>query len=191
MEIKRIFYLIMSTCSLLILGACSDNVESSSIDDNVAEVTEERSTEEKTINEDEIQKGNQETKDEEKKDSIDTSLTIVLNDVVPYDPNIHDVYSYEVNFPLTFINHTNKDIEGFTAITYFYDIFDELLMELDLKYDYGTINANNSIDWVAAYDINQFKEEDMRFYSVPFENIKFNYEITSIIFSDGTKLTME
>ena len=35
MEIKRIFYLIMLSCSLLILGACSDNVESSSIDKNV------------------------------------------------------------------------------------------------------------------------------------------------------------
>lgn len=89
---------------------------------------------------------------------------------------------------MTFINHTNKDIKGFTTITYFYDMFGELLMELDLKYDYGTIKAKDSIDWVAAYDINQFKE-DMRFYSVPFENVTFNYEITSIVFSDGTTLT--
>ncbi|MFY0521275.1 hypothetical protein ACOMCU_26140 [Lysinibacillus sp. UGB7] len=118
---------------------------------------------------------------------LNTSLTLVLDNVIPRDPSIDDsVYGYELNFMMKFINHTDKDIKGFIAETFFYDMFGELVYTLDLKYEWDSILANDSTSFNTAVDLNQFKDADMRFYNLPFKNMTFNYNIKSIIFADGT-----
>lgn len=125
--------------------------------------------------------------DEEK--SLKTSLTIRLDDIIQVSPETHDVYSKELSLPMTFINHTDKDIKGFHASTYYNDMFGELIFELEMKYEYDIIPANDSIQWLGGFDINQFNEHHMRLYTVPYENVVFKYEILSIYFMDGTVIS--
>lgn len=121
---------------------------------------------------------------------LSTSITINLDDKIQISPETHDVYSEEISLPLTIINHTDKDIKGFLTDTIYRDMFGEIIYELELKYEYDIIPANDSIQWVGAFDVNRFNENDMRFYTVPFENINFEYKINSIYFTDGTSIEL-
>ncbi|ODV57364.1 MULTISPECIES: hypothetical protein [Lysinibacillus] len=188
-------FLLLSLFYVLILSACNQKEES------VDKSGEKEQEKVETLNQEEKEKAETSNQDVESIEKIsnneeiaednhlNTSLTLVLEDVIPRDPSIdHNVYGYELNFILKYINHTDKDIKGFLAETYFYDMFGELVYTLDFKYEWDVIPANGSTNFNTAVDLNQFKDADMRFYNLPFENMTFNYKIKSIIFTDGTSI---
>ncbi|HBJ00226.1 MAG TPA: hypothetical protein DDY89_03835 [Lysinibacillus sp.] len=188
-------FLLLSLFYVLILSACNQKEES------VDKSGEKEQEKVETLNQEEKEKAETSNQDVESIEKIsnneeiaednhlNTSLTLVLEDVIPRDPSIdHNVYGYELNFILKYINHTDKDIKGFLAETYFYDMFGELVYTLDFKYECDVIPANGSTNFNTAVDLNQFKDADMRFYNLPFENMTFNYKIKSIIFTDGTSI---
>lgn len=188
-------FLLLSLFYVLILSACNQKEES------VDKSGEKEQEKVETLNQEEKEKAETSNQDVESIEKIsnneeiaednhlNTSLTLVLEDVIPRDPSIdNNVYGYELNFILKYINHTDKDIKGFLAETYFYDMFGELVYTLDFKYDWDVIPANGSTNFNTAVDLNQFKDADMRFYNLPFENMTFNYKIKSIIFTDGTSI---
>ncbi|MFA1738968.1 hypothetical protein [Lysinibacillus fusiformis] len=190
-------FLLLSLFYVLILSACNQKEES------VDKSGEKEQEKVETLNQEEKEKAetsnsNQDVESIEKisnneeiteDNHLNTSLTLVLEDVIPRDPSIdHNVYGYELNFILKYINHTDKDIKGFLAETYFYDMFGELVYTLDFKYEWDVIPANGSTNFNTAVDLNQFKDADMRFFNLPFENMTFNYKIKSIIFTDGTSI---
>lgn len=195
---NKIKLLFLGLCYVLILSACNqkeENVENSG--ENEQEKVETLIQEEKekvdTSNQDDVVESDEEisnnNEDIAEDSHLNTSLTLILEDVIPRDPSIdNNVYGYELNFILKYINHTDKDIKGFLAETYFYDIFDELVYTLDFKYEWDVIPANGSTNFNTAVDLNQFKDADMRFYNLPFENMTFKYKIKSIIFTDGTSI---
>lgn len=190
-------FLLLSLFYVLILSACNQKEESvDKSGENEHEKVETLNQEEKekaeTSNQDDLVESVEKISNNEEiaeDNHLNTSLTLVLEDVIPRDPSIdNNVYGYELNFILKYINHTDKDIKGFLAETYFYDMFGELVYTLDFKYEWDVIPANGSTNFNTAVDLNQFKDADMRFYNLPFENMTFNYKIKSIIFTDGTSI---
>lgn len=190
-------FLLLSLFYVLILSACNQKEESvDKSGENEQEKVETLNQEEKekaeTSNQDDLVESVEKISNNEEiaeDNHLNTSLTLVLEDVIPRDPSIdNNVYGYELNFILKYINHTDKDIKGFLAETYFYDMFGELVYTLDFKYEWDVIPANGSTNFNTAVDLNQFKDADMRFYNLPFENMTFNYKIKSIIFTDGTSI---
>lgn len=190
-------FLLLSLFYVLILSACNQKEESvDKSGENEQEKVETLNQEEKekaeTSNQDDLVESVEKISNNEEiaeDNHLNTSLTLVLEDVIPRDPSIdNNVYGYELNFFLKYINHTDKDIKGFLAETYFYDMFGELVYTLDFKYEWDVIPANGSTNFNTAVDLNQFKDADMRFYNLPFENMTFNYKIKSIIFTDGTSI---
>ncbi|MFJ7954581.1 hypothetical protein ACIQZG_24075 [Lysinibacillus sp. NPDC096418] len=127
-----------------------------------------------------------ETKVKEKS-KLNDSITIQLVEKTPRDSS-YDA-DYILNFKLKITNHTDKDIKGFIGETYFYDMFGELLYTVDLKYEWDLIPANNSIDFNSGFKLNNFNDNDVRLFNLPFENMKFDYKISSIIFNDGTTIS--
>ncbi len=198
MKISKIkVFLLLSVFYVLILSACNQEeakVDNDSTGEHEQEKVESLKQKEKedASNPDNIVESVEKTtnkKEIAEDNHLNTYLTLKLNDVLPRDPSIdNSVFGYELNFFMQFINHTDKDIKGFIAETYFYDMFDELVYTLDLKYEWDTIRANDSTEFNTAVDLNQFKDVDMRFYNLPFENMTFNYKIKSIIFTDGTSI---
>ncbi|MED4888743.1 hypothetical protein [Lysinibacillus fusiformis] len=188
-------FLLLSLFYVLILSACNQKEESV---DKSGEKEQEKVETLNQVEKEKAESSNQDVESIEKisnneeiaeDNHLNTSLTLVLEDVIPRDPSIdHNVYGYELNFILKYINHTDKDIKGFLAETYFYDMFGELVYTLDFKYEWDVIPANGSTNFNTAVDLNQFKDADMRFYNLPFENMTFNYKIKSIIFTDGTSI---
>lgn len=196
MEKSKIRLLILlSLFYILILSACNQKIESvdkSGENEKVETLDQEEKEKVDISNQDDLVESVEKTSNNEKitKDNhLNSSLTLVLEDVIPKDPSIdNNVYGYELNFILKYINQTDKDIKGFLAETYFYDMFGELVYTLDFKYEWDVIPANGSTNFNTAVDLNQFKDADMRFYNLPFENMTFKYKIKSIIFTDGTKI---
>lgn len=187
--------LLLSLFYVLILSACNqkeESVDKSGVNEQEKVETLNQEEKENTLNQDGLVESVEKiSKNEEiaEDNHLNTSLTLVLEDIIPRDPSIDDnVYGYELNFILKYMNHTDKDIKGFIAETYFYDMFGELVYTLDFKYEWDVIPANGSSNFNTAVDLNQFKDEDMRFYNLPFENMKFKYKIKSIIFTDGTSI---
>lgn len=190
-------FLLLSLFYVLILSACNqkeESVDKSGEDEQekVETLNQEEKEKAETSNQDDLVESVEKISNNEEiaeDNHLNTSLTLVLEDVIPRDPSTdNNVYGYELNFILKYINHTDKDIKGFLAETYFYDMFGELVYTLDFKYEWDVIPANGSTNFNTAVDLNQFKDADMRFYNLPFENMTFNYKIKSIIFTDGTSI---
>lgn len=196
MEKSKIRLLILlSLFYILILSACNQKIESvdkSGENEKVETLDQEEKEKVDISNQDDLVESVEKTSNNEKiteDNHLNSSLTLVLEDVIPRDPSIdNNVYGYELHFILKYINQTDKDIKGFLAETYFYDMFGELVYTLDFKYEWDVIPANGSTNFNTAVDLNQFKDADMRFYNLPFENMTFKYKIKSIIFTDGTKI---
>ncbi|WP_342503552.1 hypothetical protein [Lysinibacillus sp. FSL L8-0126] len=193
MEKSKIKLLLLCLLYILILSACNQKEERvDKSGENEQEKVETLHQEEKavTTNQDNLAIEKASTNEETDEDNhLNTSLTVVLEDVIPRDPSTdNNVYGYELNFIMKYINHTDKDIKGFLAETYFYDMFGELVYKSVMKYEWDVIPANGSTNFNTAVDLNQFNDVDMRFYNLPFENMTFNYKIKSIIFTDGTSI---
>ncbi len=193
MEKSKIKLLLLCLLYILILSACNQKEERvDKSGENEQEKVETLHQEEKaaTTNQDNLAIEKASTNEETDEDNhLNTSLTVVLEDVIPRDPSTdNNVYGYELNFIMKYINHTDKDIKGFLAETYFYDMFGELVYKSAMKYEWDVIPANGSTNFNTAVDLNQFNDVDMRFYNLPFENMTFNYKIKSIIFTDGTSI---
>ncbi len=190
MKKSKIKLLFLSLFYILILSACNQKEEkvdksSENEQEKVESLNQQVKEKAEILNQDNVDKKSNKGEDND----LNKSLTLVLEDVIPRDPSIDDsVYGYELNFIMKFINHTDKDIKGFIAETYFYDMFDELVYTLELKYEWDTILANDSTNFNTAVDLNQFNDTDMRFYNLPFENMTFNYKLKSIIFTDGSSI---
>ena len=122
-------------------------------------------------------------------ETLNEKITVILDHAEPMYPDYDvDRYGYEMHLSMTFLNNTDKEVRGFSGTIYFYDIFDDLIHSVNLKYDDEVIMSNGMMYWVGVLDINRFMDDHMRLFNTPFENINFKYNIDKIIFTDGTSL---
>ncbi|WP_338651668.1 hypothetical protein [Lysinibacillus sp. Y5S-8] len=118
MEKSKIKLLLLCLLYILILSACNQKEERvDKSGENEQEKVETLHQEEKavTTNQDNLAIEKASTNEETDEDNhLNTSLTVVLEDVIPRDPSTdNNVYGYELNFIMKYINHTDKDIKGF------------------------------------------------------------------------------
>jgi len=97
-------------------------------------------------------------------------------------------YRDYITMTFKFINNTDKDIKGVEGTITFYDIFDNKISETGLGYDEG-IPANESSVWKSGMNYNEFMEENVKLKNTELENLKYKWEVKTIIYSDGTKET--
>lgn len=96
-------------------------------------------------------------------------------------------YSPRVEFLFKVFNKTSKDIKGVQGILTVKDLFGVDIMSSTLDFTGETIKANGSINVSGmGLDINQFMDEHVELYTTDFEDLKFEYEVTAIVYSDGT-----
>lgn len=164
----NILILLFMLLSLLLIGCNSKGVETKDAQNDLNKEIKEISAE------------------EHNKKIMQDSLKIELEGILQEYPNTSENrYSYSVEFPMVIKNLTNDTIKGFIADTKFTNMFGDTLLELQIRYDQDLISQNGSIEWVGAYDLNQFNDDDMRFFNTPSNNINFEYEIIEIHFLSG------
>lgn len=149
---------------------------------------EKKRLEEERKKEEEKKKELQRKKEEEKqklKDAI--QITFYNKSVIPANSDAWQ-FSDVITFDFTFKNMTNKDIKGFKGLAIFNDLFGDNIKKIKVSYD-EVINAETEVDWQGAIEINEFMDNDIKLRDIEFDNLQFDFDMDTIIFSDGTTLT--
>lgn len=96
-------------------------------------------------------------------------------------------YSPRAEFAFEVYNNTSKDIKGVQGILTVKDLFGVDIISFGLDFTGQTISANSSIIVSdMGIDINQFMDEHVKLYNTNFADLNFKYDVTAIVYSDGT-----
>lgn len=128
-------------------------------------------------------------KEQSSTESIESQkVTVNVTDKQNLDINYNaGRYSPRVEFLFEVYNNTAKDIKGVQGILTIKDLFGVNIISSGLDFTGQTISANSSASFTGlGIDINQFMDDHVKIYSTNFEDLNFEYEITSIVYSDGT-----
>ena len=93
-----------------------------------------------------------------------------------------------IGLELAYENKGSKDIQGVKGVLKLTDIFGDAITTVRWSYDGGVAAGTRAVERNSGVDINQFKDIDMKLWNADFEKIKSAYQVTTIIFKDGTKL---
>lgn len=96
-------------------------------------------------------------------------------------------YSPRAEFTFEVYNNTSKDIKGVQGVLTIKDLFGVDIMSANLDFTGQTIGANSSVTFSGkGIDINQFMDEHVKVYNTDYGDLKFEYKVTAIVYSDGT-----
>lgn len=122
------------------------------------------------------------------KESMESKkVTVYVTDKKNLDINYNvGRYSPRVEFTFKVYNNTSKSIKGVQGILGIKDLFGVDIMSSSLDFTGQIIGANDDIVVSGmGIDINQFKDDHVKIYNTNFDDLKFEYEVTSIIYEDG------
>ena len=116
---------------------------------------------------------------------VEIKVTNKYNLPVNYDANR---YSPRVEFDFDVSNKTAKSIKGIQGVLTIKDLFGEKIISLNCNFTGQTISANSKATFKGiGFDINQFMDDHVEVYNEDFEDLIFEYEVTKIVYSDGTQ----
>lgn len=115
-------------------------------------------------------------------------VTVIVADKQNLDINYSaGIYSPRVEFVFEVYNNTPKDIKGVQGILTIKDLFGVDIMSSSLDFVGQTIGADSSVTFSdMGIDINEFMDDHVKLYTTDFGDLKFEYKVTSIVYSDGT-----
>ncbi len=97
-------------------------------------------------------------------------------------------YQDQITMSLKFTNNTDKEIRGVEGALTFYDIFDNEISAKSISYD-KEIPAKESKVWESGIDYNQFMDEDVKLKNTELKNLKYKWNVSTIVYVDGNKDT--
>lgn len=87
-------------------------------------------------------------------------------------------------------NMTNKKIKGIQGELVINDLFGKEITTIGWDVTGENIPANGSITQEGyGLEINQFMDDDMKLYNTNYDDLKFEYKVTQIVYADGTTET--
>jgi hypothetical protein len=89
-------------------------------------------------------------------------------------------------FTFQFTNNTDKEILGVKGVITFNDIFGDQIKRVSVSYDEG-IAVGESKPYKATISYNQFMDEDILLRQTDMEKLKYEWEVTAIVYADGTE----
>lgn len=96
-------------------------------------------------------------------------------------------YSDFIKLTVQATNNTPSSIRGVQGTLYVDDLFGENIMAIKWDLTGQTIYSGQTVTYSNyGLDVNEFKSEHMKFYNTDFQDLKFRYEITQIVYGDGT-----
>lgn len=89
---------------------------------------------------------------------------------------------------LRYENVGTRDIRAFTGVMVFDDLFDRHIKSLNLTYDDPIRAGLTVVNRSKGFEPNQFIDSDQKLMTAELQDLKFRFEMKSIIFSDGTQI---
>ena len=92
-------------------------------------------------------------------------------------------YSPRVEMTFQIKNNTDKDIKGIQGVLTIMDLFGDEIQSLNCDFTGITVPAGGTAEKSdLGFDVNQFIDDNVKVYSEDFEDLKFSYEVTSIVY---------
>lgn len=98
-------------------------------------------------------------------------------------------FSEEFLFSFAFNNRGSKKITGFKGQVVFEDSFGEEVQRINLKEE-TAIAPGKSVPWTGTSNYNPFEARDQKFKALIGKTLKIRFEPETLLFADGTKLTV-
>lgn len=96
-------------------------------------------------------------------------------------------FSDRVDFTFVVENYMQKDIKGVSGKVTISDLFGKEIMTLGCDFTGQVIAAEGTATYSdLGIDINEFIDSDTKLYNEDFSDLKFEYVISSIVYTDGT-----
>ena len=140
--------------------------------------------------ENELAKYKEKEKKEEEAKKIqvgDVSVTLTSKGTKP--KNI-DNYQFSDYVTMTFNvqNNTDKDIQGVQGVSLFKDLFGESIISIQCDFTGQIIPAHSSVEYNdLVLEVNEFMPTHTKLYTTDYKDLKFDYDVTCIVFTDGTE----
>lgn len=93
-----------------------------------------------------------------------------------------------VNLEIAYENKSDKDIRGVKGVLKITDIFDDKIMNITWPFDNGVPAKQTVVERGNGVDINQFMDDHIKLWSTDFDKLKSTFEVSTIIFNDGTQI---
>lgn len=101
------------------------------------------------------------------------------------------IFSNYVTFVFELTNNSDKAIKGVQGILHISDLFGSSIMDVRCDFTGHTIQPSETYtNKDLSYDVNEFIDTDMKLYSEDYSDLIFEYEPTTIVFTDGTSVVM-
>lgn len=124
---------------------------------------------------------------EQEKEVQEGDITVILTNKTTSEGDYGQIYA---NFEFAVTNNLDKPIKGVQGIANFNDIFGASIVRLGGDFTGATIEPGETrIFNDLSLDCNRFIPEQLKLYNTKYDDIKLNYEVKSIVFTDGTSKT--
>lgn len=92
-----------------------------------------------------------------------------------------------INFVFTAKNNTEKSIKGIQGVAVFKDLFGEEILKMNCDFVGNTIEPGAELTISdLSMECNRFMNDHMKLYNTALDDLQFEYQLTSIVFTDGT-----
>lgn len=187
--IAALFAILLSSCSSENTSNAAVQSETSNPNYEELEAQLESVTEERDFLQEELDSLKAQIKTEKAETVLsenDVTVIVTGKSVTPMDSNNWVFYNY-VNFVFSITNNTEKDIQGIQGTLTVSDLFGVEIITISCDFTGNTIPAGETIvvDDL-TYECNDFDDADMKLFNENYEDLKFAYTVTQIVFTDGT-----
>lgn len=128
--------------------------------------------------------------EEERMAKMNNAITVTMygKEYVPENYSAGRYEDYNV-FKYAIKNKTNKEIKAIAiSFTVYNALGDQIGKGFNMDFTDGRISANQSYEGEAVYSINQFMDEDNALKNAKFEDLSFKFNISKIVYTDGSIL---
>ena len=93
-----------------------------------------------------------------------------------------------VTFEIAFENKSDKDIAGVKGNLKIMDMFGDKVLNINWGFDQGVTAHNTTVEKGSGVKINKFMDDHMKLWNSDYEKLKFQFEVSKIVFKDGTMM---
>lgn len=102
------------------------------------------------------------------------------------------IFSNYVNMVFEVTNNTDKDIQGIQGVLTAYDLFGVEIISINCDFTGKTIKSGETITISdLRYECNDFIDSDMKLYNTNYSDLKWEYKVKSIVYTDGSTISPE
>lgn len=115
-----------------------------------------------------------------------TEVVVINKTAIP--KNVDNwIFSNYISFDFSVTNNSDKPIKGIEGILIINDLFGKEILRINSDITGQTINVNDTVTIKnLGCACNEFIEEQMKVFSTDFSDMQFIYDVSKIVYTDGT-----